>query len=371
MSGYAYQWAKRQQVGDSSTKTLLKTYAHWAAEDYSTWVTNDEMIADTELDIKTIRKCRDKLIALGFLVETPQRKGDTRSIIVYQLLAPEGSVVVQSLDQRTGDTVLLSPPSLKEYEAKRDQKRSLSKSGASKGGQKRTPSESGAPPHLPQSPSTFTGKPLHISPEAPPDLDPKKGLGLPEVDGDSVAREPEPTARNDKAPDADRSQTAFERFWDAWPSTSGRKQARSICESHWLANGLDRSAELIIAHVQSMKLTKHWRTGGDPTPIRYLEQRRWLDGAPNVGASTVADDVTVDWWLGGTSIVEAQAERAGVPTRERETTPDLLIRVCAACGRGPWISHALQQARKDGEKRYQQVFSYFSDLDLLPPDYFV
>ena len=168
MSGYAHQWAKRQHVGDSSAKTLLKTYASWAAEDYTTWVTNEEMILDTELNIETIRKARRKLIELGYLIETKKRLGETRSIVVYQMLAPEGSTVVQTLDQRTGQTVSLSPPTLEQYESKPLGKRSPSKSrGTSKGVEKPSPSEIEAPRDSESSPSGSRVKPLEIPSQAP------------------------------------------------------------------------------------------------------------------------------------------------------------------------------------------------------------
>ncbi|WP_027814527.1 hypothetical protein, partial [Burkholderia cenocepacia] len=157
MSGYAYQWAKRQQVGDSSAKTLLKTYAHWAAEDYSTWVTNDELMLDTELNIQTIRKARAKLVELGFLVETERRLGETRSIVVYQMLAPSGSTVVQAVDQRSGDAISLSPPTPEEY-AKRGEKQSPSKSRHAKGGEISSGSKSQAARNPTLSPSKSHAK---------------------------------------------------------------------------------------------------------------------------------------------------------------------------------------------------------------------
>jgi hypothetical protein len=385
MSGYAYQWAKRQRVGDSSTKTLLKTYAHWASEDYSTWVTNDELISDTELDIKTVRKCRDKLIALGFLIETTRRMGETRSVIVYQLIAPEGSTLVQSVDQRTGDRIMLSPPSLQEYESKTsqkrspsksgtpkgDQKRSPSKNGSSQGDQKRTPSKSGAPPDLPESPSTFPGKPLQISPEAPPNLDPKKGLGLPEVGGDGFLRgqtdlTPDGETENDKAPSA-----AFERFWEAWPSASGRKQARGVCESHWTANGLDVHAEVIIAHVKAMKLTQHWCTGGDPTPIRYLEQRRWLDGEPGAPEETGRGNDGLPWYESSVEVIEARGAELCVRARKPDEAIAIYrVLVVAASREKAAVDFVLRDARRfNSQQLFEFAVATFGD-ELLPTDFY-
>lgn len=171
MSGYAYMWAKRQVVGDSASKTLLKAYAHWASEDYQAWVTNDELMLDTELNIQTIRKARDKLVKLGYLMETERRMGETRSIVVYQMLAPDGSTAVQSVDAK-GGVVTLSPPSRAEYD-KRVQKQSPSKSGRAKGGEKSSPSKSEAPPDPTSRGVKSHVKPLQIPLQAPPNFDPK------------------------------------------------------------------------------------------------------------------------------------------------------------------------------------------------------
>ncbi|WP_345815314.1 helix-turn-helix domain-containing protein [Paraburkholderia sp. PREW-6R] len=170
MSTYALAWAKRQVIGNPSAKAVLKVYADWATEDFSTWVSNDELIADTELDVKTIRKARALLIELGYLAETAVRRGETRSIVVYQMLAPEGSSVVQVIDKRTQQTISLSPPTRQECEGKH--KRSPSKNGGAKPVQKRSPSKSGTPSE--GSPSTFGSKPLHFYRQGGPKVEGNK-----------------------------------------------------------------------------------------------------------------------------------------------------------------------------------------------------
>ena len=368
MSGYAYQWAKRQHVGDSSAKTLLKTYAHWAAEDYTTWVTNDELVLDTEYNIQTIRKARDKLIELGYLIETRQRKGETRSIIVYQMVAPEGSTVVQSVNPRDGETITLSPPSLAEIESKGVQKRSPSKSGTPKGVQIPSPSKSQAPPDLDGSPSKSHVKPLQISPEAPPDFVTKKGLGLHEKGEREQTASHALSEEKTEKPSTDR----FDRFWAAWPSASGRKTGRDACFAEWQAQGFDGDTELIVMHVEAMKRTPHWRQGFDPTPIRYLEERNWRDGNPEPAkAAPAARDEFDDgsWWESDSGI-NAKGKQHGVEREKDEPTPMYLLRVCKAAGRGPWIDHMLAQAkRSNSDKWYRQVVSYLGEA-LMPTDFY-
>jgi len=72
----------------------------------------------------------------------------------------------------------------------------------------------------------------------------------------------------------------FGRFWDSWPS-SKRKVARSKCAEVWQRRNLEPTAAQIIAHVAAMKVTEQWRTGYEPAPLTYLNQRRWEDGMPS------------------------------------------------------------------------------------------
>jgi hypothetical protein len=373
MSGYAYQWAKRQRVGDSSTKTLLKTYAHWAAEDYSTWVTNDELLADTELDIKTVRKCREKLIALGFMIETKRRMGDTRSIIVYQLLAPEGSTVVQSVDQRTQETIQLSPPSLKEYEAKQNQKRSPSKSGAPKGDQKRSPSESGEAPDLPGSPSTFTAKPLHISPEAPPNLDPKSGLGLQELGRESDAGDadaPNTLPPNDQKQKTETEGTRIHPDWKptdeqvaqaiadqpGWDAAEVAKQARKF-RNHWLGkpgNGALR--------VDWNVTWENWVLSHDPSKDRTA-------GNSVVAAASTGDGTP--WYQASADVIDARGAALEVrPRRLDEPIAMYRVLVVKASKEKAAVDFVLRDARRfNSQQLFEFAVATFGD-ELLPADFY-
>ncbi|OTP79461.1 hypothetical protein [Caballeronia sordidicola] len=370
MSGYAYQWAKEQRVGDCHSKSLLKTYAHWASEDYSTWVTNERLLADLEMDIKTLRKSRDKLIALGFLLPTSKRRGDTGGVVVYQMIAPPGSTVVQAVNPRTNETVSLSPPSLEEYEAKGVQKRSPSKSGPLKGDQKRTPSTFGPPPDVVDNPSTFPSKPLHISLQTPPNLDPDKGLeGLEK--GEREKRDPlAPSEEKSETPSTDR----FAEFWSAWPDVD-RKHDKVRCHQFWDRNGLDARAHVIIVHVEAMKRSRQWRDQNGafvPTPMTYLENQRWEDGAPpapsELGARSAAP-IDGDWWLSAAG-TEAMGHQLGVVPEKDETGPKYLVRVAKAAGRGAHIDYVLRQAQKSGSADWYRKVVEFLGEALMPTDFY-
>lgn len=351
MSGYAYQWAKQQRVGDSSTKTLLKTFAHWASEDYTTWVTNDELMADTEMDIKTIRKCRDKLIALGFLAETSRRMGKTGSIVVYQMLAPAGSVVVEAMDQRTGERISLSPPSHADFE-ERIQKRSPSKYGGTKKDQKRSPSENGGAPKEDSSPSTSGAKPLQISPEAPPHLDPNKAVEEQEKTGEKQNPRRVPRV----ALHSDLRSTELPEWLDteAWAMWCEHREAKDK-DAPWT-----RAA----AKVSIARLTKLRDQGADPTGcIEEAVLRGWTGlWAPKQGdTATVGASVPEDWHTTAPGITE-RGKQLGVLQQTNEPFERFKVRVFKAAGPGVWIEDLLTRTSRESDERYAALYAYFNDI---------
>ena len=67
----------------------------------------------------------------------------------------------------------------------------------------------------------------------------------------------------------------FARFWTAWPKHF-RKDARGKCEEVWRAKNFDPTAEVIVAHVESLKASEQWRDEQYiPAPLVYLNKRRW------------------------------------------------------------------------------------------------
>lgn len=68
----------------------------------------------------------------------------------------------------------------------------------------------------------------------------------------------------------------FSEFWSAWPA-SKRKVARSACEAKWMRQALDPLADKIIAPVTRLKASEQWSTGFEPSPLTYINQKRWED----------------------------------------------------------------------------------------------
>lgn len=72
----------------------------------------------------------------------------------------------------------------------------------------------------------------------------------------------------------------FGAFWDLWPS-SCRKVDKAKCVKKWKAEKLNLFAEQILSHVAQMKRSKQWLEGYEPSPLTYLNGRRWEDGEPS------------------------------------------------------------------------------------------
>lgn len=357
MSGYAYQWAKRQRVGDSSAKTLLKTYANWASEDYSTWVTNEELALDTELNIQTIRRARNKLIELGFLLETDKRIGRTQSIIVYQMLAPAGATIVQAVDGR-GETISLSPPTIEEFTAKRDGKRSPSKSHPSKGGENSTPSKSQAAQNSTSSPSKSHVEGGEISPEAPPNFDTKIALVEKEKAVDQQpARRASRVALNSELRSIELPDWLPAEAWADW------------CE-HREAKAKDAPWTMATAKA-SIKRLKKLLDGGQSVeatveeavlrgwtglfPVKDVQQQ---GGNANGNGAAAAP---VDWWKTESGYL-ARGAQLGVDRSKFQHFEQFKAKVCKLAGPGEWMEELLRTVSRESEERYEALYAYFNDI---------
>ena len=73
---------------------------------------------------------------------------------------------------------------------------------------------------------------------------------------------------------------SFDDFWNAYPKTA-RRVAKAKCQDTWKRHKLDDIAHDIIDHVKGMSETEQRRTGYEPAPLTYLNQKRWQDGIPD------------------------------------------------------------------------------------------
>lgn len=104
--------------------------------------------------------------------------------------------------------------------------------------------------------------------------------------GQNLATEPgsyepgiEPKTNTPPPPKGGADPDGFAEFWATWPQ-SQRKVARKQCSEKWRRNRYSLDLAKIIAHVESLKHSKQWTDGYEPSPLTYLNQERWKDGAP-------------------------------------------------------------------------------------------
>lgn len=83
-------------------------------------------------------------------------------------------------------------------------------------------------------------------------------------------------------------QSGFADFWKTWPNTD-RKQAKGKCLDAWKKAHAERDAAVILAHVESLKLSVSWtKNSGEfiPAPLVYLNQRRWEGAGESAVSAT-------------------------------------------------------------------------------------
>lgn len=92
-----------------------------------------------------------------------------------------------------------------------------------------------------------------------------------------ASQEQEQEQEHDKNAGKPADPPGFAEFWKTWPSND-RKQAKGKCLDAWKKAHAERDAALILAHVESLKLSQSWRKNGGefvPAPLVYLKNRRW------------------------------------------------------------------------------------------------
>ncbi|WP_069267396.1 helix-turn-helix domain-containing protein [Paraburkholderia nodosa] len=176
------------------------------------------------------------------------------------------------------------------------------------------------------------------------------------------------TGNGETSPDADEiAPSDAEATMLAWiaalPNCEVDAQADRVHVLTWVGRGVT-AAQLADAH---RRATGRRKLASDSRPIYAGFLARFVDEV--LAASTAADapvPVEEPWWKSDSG-TGAQGKRVRVERRPNESTPDYLIRVAQASGRGPWIDHVLKSWQ--GSSRYQQIVEFFG-AELLPTDFY-
>ena len=92
MSRAANDWAWSLNIKPASLKLLLLSLCDRADEEHCCFPSLKRLVADTGLDQKTISSHMTKLISLGVMEDTGERKGATRRVKVYRLIGIDAGV---------------------------------------------------------------------------------------------------------------------------------------------------------------------------------------------------------------------------------------------------------------------------------------
>lgn len=94
-----FNWARKQPVSRSSDKFLLVMMADQANEEGVCWPSQKGLAEDTSLDRKTVGAGLTRLREEGHIVDTGERKGATKQVVVWRLPYRETSPKTDKLSE--------------------------------------------------------------------------------------------------------------------------------------------------------------------------------------------------------------------------------------------------------------------------------
>ena len=97
MSNEAINWALTRQIKHSTAKFVLVVMANCAdAQDWLAWPSVAHLSEATGQDRKTVIENIKRLISMGFITDTGERKGSTKQVPIYRLNESENGTVKES-----------------------------------------------------------------------------------------------------------------------------------------------------------------------------------------------------------------------------------------------------------------------------------
>ncbi|MGY0754935.1 helix-turn-helix domain-containing protein [Bordetella bronchiseptica] len=112
MSHQAVSWALKQPVNHSPAKFVLVVLAHHVSASKRPWTAFASitlLAQQTGQDRKTVIANLKRLVDLGFLVDTGERTGTTKSVVVYCLAEPQSSTEIGTPKQSQNRDTLAVP----------------------------------------------------------------------------------------------------------------------------------------------------------------------------------------------------------------------------------------------------------------------
>lgn len=324
MSVEAITWALGQRVGRSTAKFVLTILANCAdGKEFLCFPSVAYISEATDQDRKTVIAAIAKLVEMGFVEDSGERRGTTGQIIVYRLLVGKNGTVKES-QKRNGSkngTVPKSTGKSPKNGVKESQKRTETVPKTGHGNvikQKETKENRQDGSQSTPSVDNSTPKASAQGARLPADWVLPKSLGV-----WAAAEQPTWTPEHIRKVAA-----AFKDHWIAQPGIKGRK-------TDWAAT---------------------WRN--------WVRKEPALGGARSAHVGAVASG---SWWEGDAGI-NAKGTELGVARHKDEPTPMYLLRIAKVAGRGPWIDHILRHAKTSGERWFNQVVATLGD-GLLPADF--
>ena len=227
-------WAMKRPIKRSSDKFLLVAMAIAADRNCICTINQKSLMEDTALDPKTVCAGIARLREAGYIIDTGERNGTTKQIIVWRLASHEDHQKRESLTPPK--TVVLTPP-------KTDK--------------------------LPENGSLllFPAKPPISEVEQPQ----KRVCSLGVLSLEEENKKESKTLPQTKRGKSSEADPEFDRFWSAYPRKTDKGHARKA----WAAAIKKTTAEVIIQGLEKCEFSPEPKYR--PHPATWLNGERWTD----------------------------------------------------------------------------------------------
>lgn len=286
MSYQAVTWALKQPIQHSPAKFVLVALAHFhqvvernADEPMRAWASTTTLAQATGQDRKTVLANIQRLLAMGYLIDTGEREGQTKSVVIYVLAEPQSSTEIGTTKQTRKPSKAvpklepLSSPNFSHEAIPKPEQLSDTETGTASAGE--------AVPIFPTSSPNFPGKQSQFSPEAVP-ISPTeeayekegKGIGKGKATG-APAQGSAPARTRMKPPVPDRFELAAMDLPDWLPRETWEDWVdhRIAVKAPMTA----RAANLAIRHLDRLR-----QAGNDPVGVveQSVRSGKWTDLYP-------------------------------------------------------------------------------------------